>query len=169
MQAAHARNVQNILTEGGIPPLRFPKLAPYAENLKGNWFPVTTDARTPLIWQLTNPSGGLYKIPPRDLHAYIEHITQQEAARLGMLPAQHQASVWIAGGNELGRPSPRSFLDAFNERLGYTANALGVPQDEVLKRFVRGDASLLAIPALSLGAMKANESSAGGDDEVNAD
>jgi hypothetical protein len=85
--------------------------------------------------------------PPQTGYGFIERLEQAEASKLGLTPAQYQASAWIGGANQTGvRSSLVPWLDSFEARVALSAEKWGITKDEMLKRFIRGE-----LPLISLG------------------
>lgn len=91
--------------------------------------------------------GRPVDVPPQAGYGFLEQLQQAEAAKLGLTPAQYQASAWIGGANRTGvRSSLAPWLNAFEARVALTANKRGLTEEEVLRRFIRGE-----LPLYSLG------------------
>lgn len=145
-QGLHAQNARNVVEGGGWPVLQNPKPASFAQNLAGNQMPVTVDTHNARLWGMTDTKGRPVDKPAKTEYGFIEQLQQQEAAKLGMTPAQYQASAWIGGGEQTGlRSSADPFLKVFESRIEKTAEQQGLPKAEVLKRFIRGDMPLLGV------------------------
>jgi hypothetical protein len=89
--------VQNILDQGGWNVLQNPKPASFAQNLTGNQLPVTVDSHNLRLWGLTDTQGRPVDTPGRG-YGFLEQLQQDEAAKMGLSPAQYQASAWLGGG-----------------------------------------------------------------------
>ena len=98
-QRLHVQNANNVLNEGGWPVLQNPKPASFVENLAGNQMPVTIDTHNIRLL------GSELDKPAKTEYGFLERAQQEEAAKLGMTPAQYQASAWIGGGAETGLKS----------------------------------------------------------------
>jgi hypothetical protein len=137
-QALHTQNARNVLEQGGIPIFQNPKPASFSQNLQGNWMPVTIDAHNARLIGLGRDK------PFASEYGFLEAMQQREAARLGMTPAQYQASAWIGGGELTGlKSSADPFLRAVEQRVRFTADKRGLPAETVLRQFIRGEAPLL--------------------------
>jgi hypothetical protein len=136
-QTLHAQNAGNVVREGGIPVLQNPKPASFSQNLQGNWTPVTIDTHN--IRLLGSPLDK----PAKTEYGWLEQAQQREAKRMGMTPAQYQASAWIGGGEQTGLKSTADpFLRVVEDRIRLTAAHHGLTPDDVLRRFMRGEMAL---------------------------
>jgi len=136
-QTLHVQNATNVLNQGGIP-LVNQKPASFSQNLQGNWRPVTIDTHNARLIGLPRDA------PSKTEYGFLEAMQQREAERLGMTPAQYQASAWIGGGEQTGlRSAADPFLRVFEQRVRLTAEKTGVPPEQVLRRFIRGEMPLL--------------------------
>ena len=83
--------------------------------------------------------------PKANEYGYYEKFQQDQARKLGMTPAQYQASMWVGAGDETGLGSAREpFLKTFEARVKYTADRLGVDPKTVLRDVLSGKTPLLA-------------------------
>ena len=90
----------------------------------------------PVYWE-SKPNANEY--------GYYEKFQQDQARKLGMTPAQYQASMWVGAGDETGLGSAlEPFLKTFEARVKYTADRLGVDPKTVLKGVMSGKTPLLA-------------------------
>jgi hypothetical protein len=89
---------------------------------------------------------ALWAAKPRDNeYGYYEQWQQDQAKRMGISPAQYQASMWLGGGDTTGLGSAAEpFLGTFEARARYTADRLGMDPDEVLNMMLRGEIPFLA-------------------------
>jgi len=139
-QGLHAQNVKNVVEAGGWPVLQNPKPASFAQNLQGNWTPVTIDTHNARLLGLEADQ------PPKTGYGFLERAQQAEAAKLGMTPAQYQASAWIGGGEQTGLKSgAEPFVATVEDRIGRTAAKTGLSKAEVLRRFIRGQMPLIGL------------------------
>lgn len=135
----HIQNIENILRHGSVPPLQNPKPASFVQNLAGNQRPVTID---------THNMRMLFNDPNRELpnpnqYGFLERMQQQEAAKMGMTPAQYQASLWVGGAEQTGvRSGVDPALRHIERRIEKTATEQGKTKEQVLKEFIRGIAPL---------------------------
>jgi hypothetical protein len=89
---------------------------------------------------------ALWASKPRDNeYAYYEQWQQDQAKKLGISPAQYQASMWLGGGETTGLGSAAEpFLGTFEARVRYTADRLGMDPETVLDMMLKGEMPLLA-------------------------
>ncbi len=116
-----------------------PKVVSYAENLKGNYQPVTVDTHNNLIITGRNASPGGAQYP------WLESRQVDLGARRDMSPAEWQAALWVGGGDITGVRDVRNFPDAMNQRIAKTAEVLDIPEQEALVRFMHGDTQLYSV------------------------
>ena len=84
--------------------------------------------------------------PRENEYAAYEDWQRFQAAKKGMTPAEYQSSMWIGAGDLTGLQSPpEPFLRTMERRIQYTAQRLGLPPQEVMRRHVRGEIPLLSI------------------------
>ena len=143
----HVQNMENVVREG-IPPLQNPKPASFVENLVGNQQPVTIDTHNMRLI-----TSGARDQPNPNEYGFLERMQQAEAAKMGMSPAQYQASAWLGAGKQTGLASPTEpFLRTLENRIAITAEKTGRSKAEVLRDFIRGQAPLLSLGAVLAGA-----------------
>jgi hypothetical protein len=160
-QGLHAKKIGELRQQGTLSPLENPKTASFAQNLLRNENPVTIDRHNTRLWDLRSPQGRLLDAPPQVAYDFLERAQQTEAAKLGMTPAQYQASTWIGGASRTGvRSRLAPWLDTFETRVELTAQKLGLSKEEALRRFIRGE-----IPLYSLGGAAAAGTALSGDAE----
>ena len=83
--------------------------------------------------------------PNDNEYGYYEGWQQDQAKKLGMSPAQYQASMWVGGGEDTGLGSvAEPFLKTFEARIKYTADRLGVSPDVVMEKMLKGEMPLMA-------------------------
>jgi hypothetical protein len=141
----HVQNMENAV-RGDLPVLQNPKPSSFVENLAGNQQPVTIDTHN--MRMLTR---GRADQPNPNEYGFLEQLQQQEAAKMGMTPAQYQASMWIGGGKETGLGSPTDpFLRVFEDRVARTAERRGQSKAQVLRDFIRAQAPLVGVGGLTL-------------------
>lgn len=89
---------------------------------------------------------ALWASKPRDNeYGYYEGWQQGQAKKLGISPAQYQASMWLGGGDTTGLGSAAEpFAGTFEARVRYTADRLGLSPEKVLDMMLRGEIPLLA-------------------------
>src|SRR5215831_10206171 len=121
----HVQNMENVAL-GGLPVL-------------GNQRPVTIDTHNMRLI-----TRGAAEQPGAPEYGFLERMQQREAERMGLTPAQYQASAWLGAGRETGLGSPTEpFLRTLENRVAKTAEARGISKGEALMRFIRGEAPLL--------------------------
>jgi|SRR5215472_17587538 len=148
MMPIHVQNVENILKQGGIPELVNPKPASFVQNLAGNQRPVTIDTHNMRLL------GMGRDVPYANEYGFLERMQQAEAAKLGMTPAQYQASLWLGGAKQTGVKSGNEpALKHIENRIEYTAQKRGESKEKVLKDFITGRAALLEVPNLPAAAL----------------
>lgn len=159
LQGLHAKKVGEVLARGSLSPLNNQKSASFVQNLRGNQRPVTIDRHNARLLGVKGAHGRPVDAPPKEGYGFLERLQQEEAAKLGMTPAQYQASAWIGGAEQTGvRSSQSPFLDTFTARVVLTAKKLGLKPEEVLRRFLRGE-----IPLWSFGGAATAGMSPGGE------
>jgi len=83
--------------------------------------------------------------PQDNEYGYYEAWQQDQAKKMGMSPAQYQASMWVGGGEDTGLGSvAEPFLKTFEARIKYTADRLGVSPDIVMEKMLKGEMPLMA-------------------------
>jgi hypothetical protein len=83
--------------------------------------------------------------PKDNEYGYYEAWQQDQAKKMGMSPAQYQASMWLGGADETGLGStPEPFLKTFEARVRYTADRLGLSPEVILEEMLKGKTPLLA-------------------------
>jgi len=84
-------------------------------------------------------------VPKDNEYGYYEGWQQDQAKKMGMSPAQYQASMWVGGGEDTGLGSvAEPFLKTFEARIKYTADRLGVSPDIVMEKMLKGEMPLMA-------------------------
>jgi hypothetical protein len=148
MMPIHVQNVENIKA-GGLPILQNPKPPSFTQNLAGNWRPLTIDVHNMRLLQNLGPRAKA-DVPKETEYGFLEQMQQREAARLGMDPAQYQASLWLGGAEQTGVKSGRDpMLKHFENRVEHTARERGQSKEKVLMDFIHGRAPLLLKPDVS--------------------
>jgi len=95
-------------------------------------------------------------IPRKTEYGALEDYYTGLGRELGMPPSQTQASAWIGGGSLTGVASDglKPFVEVVKDRVNKTAEAYGVPPDQIWRDFIRGRISLIALgggAALTMG------------------
>lgn len=141
-----------------------PKTSSFAENLKGNWLPVTIDSHN----MRSLSKGKLDRSPSNTEYRYLEAYEKDIASALGIEPAQLQSSIWVA--DDTGVANTRNFSELFDEAVARTAAQQEIPKEEALSRFVRGEIPLYSLLAgTTLGQFLAPEEAEAGPVSAGAD
>jgi hypothetical protein len=149
-QRLHIQNARNVLDNGGFPVLQNPKPASFSQNLQGNQLPVTIDAHNARLLGMTDTMGRPVDVPEPSAYGFLERLQQEEAAKMGMTPAQYQASAWVGGGEQTGLKSTADpFLKVLEDRVRLTAGKRGVTPQQALIDFVKGNLPLLSAGGLA--------------------
>lgn len=83
--------------------------------------------------------------PNANEYGYYEQWQQDQAKKMGISPAQYQASMWLGGGEDTGLASAAEpFVGTFEARVRYTADRLGLDPEKVLEQVLAGEIPLLA-------------------------
>ena len=137
--------LEPLQAEGAIP-LDKPKTASFAENLKGNYSPLTADAHYARGIDLRKASGKPETAAPSSTqYRGAEEFGRDIAQEMGMTPAQMQANLWMGAGKQTGVANPQIFMAAFNNVLAKTAKERGIPQSQALKDFITGKLPFLSV------------------------
>jgi hypothetical protein len=149
-QRLHVQNARNVLENEGFPVLQNPKPASFSQNLQGNQMPVTVDAHNARLLGMVDSKGRPVDLPSNTEYGFVERLQQEEAAKMGMSPAQYQASAWIGGGEQTGlKSSADPFLKVLEDRVRLTAAKRGVSPQQALADFVKGNLPLLSVGGLA--------------------
>jgi hypothetical protein len=142
VQKTHMRGSGDVV-DGGLDPLANPKVARFAENLKGNWEPLTVDIHNLRALGYTDKGGKPLDAPKNEHYGFLQRLQQERAREMGIKPAQYQEAAWFGAGDvtNLGSP-PDPFLKVFEDKVASTADKVGLPKEEVLRRFIKGELSL---------------------------
>jgi hypothetical protein len=135
---------------GHFSSLTRPKTSSFAENLKGNQAPMTIDTHN------MKAVTGLNRSPSNTEYRYLEGYQAELADRLGMTPAQWQASVWM--GADTGVADPRPFLEVFDDVVARTAQRNGVSKQQALADFIGGKAPLYGLAGITAAGAMAPDS-----------
>jgi len=149
-QKLHVQNARNVLEHGGFPVLQNPKPASFSQNLQGNQMPITADAHNLRLWGLRDTKGKEVDVPANTEYGFVEKLQQDEAARMGLTPAQYQASAWVGGGEQTGlKSSADPLLKVFEDRVRLTAAKRGESPQQTLLDMIRGNLPLLSVGGLA--------------------
>jgi hypothetical protein len=84
----------------------------------------------------------------------MEKMQQRLAKKKGLSPAQYQAALWVGARQVTGMESPPvSFMELLEQRIQLTAKKRGLPETEVLRKFISGEQPLLAIAGPPVGGL----------------
>lgn len=151
-QLTQDMSLQDLQDSGSFAALNRPKTSSFAENLKGNQAPMTIDTHNFAALKgdpkdKKSPSDGQYR--------YLEQFQKDIADKLGMTPAQFQASVWMGG--ETGVADDRPFMAVFDDVVARTAERDGVTKKKALQNFIQGKGALYDLgPVMLAGGLGAN-------------
>lgn len=89
---------------------------------------------------------ALWTSKPRDNeYGYYEQWQQDQAKKMGISPAQYQASMWLGGGDTTGLGSAAEpFMGTLEARIRYTADRLGMDPEKVRDMMLKGEVPLMA-------------------------
>ena len=143
-----AHETQNALLrdlEGGgtFGALNRPKTTSFAENLAGNQRPMTIDTHNMAL------VVGPKRSPSQTEYRYLEDFQAEIADKLGLTPAQFQASLWVAG--DTGVANPRPFMEIFDQVVERTAVKDKKSKEQALKDFITGEAPLFGLGTVMSG------------------
>ena len=159
----HDNKLREIEENGGLLPMKGPKVSSFAENLKGNQQPMTIDTHN---FSAVRNEPDVKKSPSNTQYKYLEEYQAEIAESLGMTPAQFQASVWMAG--ETGVADARPFMEVFDDVLTRTAEKNKTTRSQALRDFINGKMPLFGMAGLMSGLQLARPETGGGLMEVNA-
>ena len=109
------------------------KINPYKEFQKGT-LTMKQALKMPTLW-VDAPAKTEYK--------GLEDFQRKLAKKMGMTPAEFQASVWFGAGEQTGVRSPTErFIDTVEKRVRYTAEILGMDPRVVLRQYIKGEIPL---------------------------
>jgi hypothetical protein len=152
--STHDHKLREIEENGSLLPMKGAKVSSFAENLKGNQQPMTIDTHN---WSAVRDDPEWKKSPNDNQYKYLEEFQAEIADKLGMTPAQFQASVWMAG--DTGVADARPFMSVFDDVLTNTAEKDGKSRSEALRDFINGTAPLYGLGALMTGVQLAETDS----------
>ena len=156
----HDYSLRDLQQDGSFAALNRPKTSSFAENLKGNQAPMTIDTHN--FAALKNSMEK--KSPAKTQYKYLEDFQSEIAEKIGMTPAQFQASVWMGGGT--GVADERPFMEVFDDVVASTAKRNGVTKKKALAGFIKGDSALYDLgPVMLAGGIALNSMSQGQQDQ----
>jgi hypothetical protein len=148
----HDHSLRDLQENGTFAALNRPKTSSFAENLKGNQAPMTIDTHN---FAALKGDPKDKKSPSDAQYRYLEEFQGQIAEKMGMTPAQFQASVWMGG--ETGVADDRPFMAVFDDVVASTAERDGVTKKKALKNFIQGKGALYDLgPVMLAGGLGAN-------------
>ena len=143
-QKTHDHLLKDIAETGSFDAISRPKTSSFSQNLQGNQEPMTIDTHN-MAAVMGDPK---FKKSPTDTqYKYLEEFEGQIAEKLGLTPAQFQASVWVGADDITGVADSRPWLDVFDTVLERTAKRDGVSKTQALRDFIRGDNNLWQLAA----------------------
>lgn len=93
-------------------------------------------------------------IPNPNEYGAMEKMQQRLAKKKGLSPAQYQAALWVGARQVTGMESPPvSFMELLEQRIQLTAKKRGLPETEVLRKFISGEQPLLAVTGPPVGGL----------------
>lgn len=140
----HDHKLREIEENGGLLPIKGPKVSSFAENLKGNQTPMTIDTHN-FSAVRNDPKNKVS--PTNTQYKYLEEFESEIADKMGITPAQMQASVWIAG--DTGVADARPFMAVFDDVVTNTAERNGVSKSQALRDFIGGKAPLYGLAGIT--------------------
>jgi hypothetical protein len=174
VQENHQRNAATIQTLGQLDSKKNPKVASMQQNLLGNYEPLTADVHNSRALRLTTAGGKPVDVPEPQHYRFVEDLQKARAEGLGMLPAEYQANAWVGAGDKTGLGGDAKFrsagqnpadpfLKVFEDRVGITADKMGLPKEQVLRRMIRGEIPLHTfVNPLAGGSLETNQAEATG-------
>lgn len=148
----HDASLQDLQAQGSFAALNRPKTSSFAENLKGNQAPMTIDTHN---FAALKGDPKDKKSPSNTQYKYLEEFQGEIADKMGMTPAQFQASVWMGG--ETGVADDRPFMAVFDDVVASTAERDGVTKKKALQNFIQGKSALYDLgPVMLAGGLAAN-------------
>lgn len=123
----------------------------------GEWKPEEFNPReftqvNKVKWE-TIPPTWFKEAPTKTDYKAFEDLNRRLAKDLGISPAAAQAALWLGAGKVTGLGSPPvAFMKILEGRLAETARKRGISREQALKEFIRGNAPLLQMGGLAVGA-----------------
>jgi hypothetical protein len=143
VQKNHQENARTIQDLGKLDSKQNPKIESYRNNLLGNLRPLTADIHNSRAMGLVDAQGRPLDTPSRKDYAFLERPQQERAEKMGLMPAEYQEGAWVGAGDITNlRSPPDPFLKVFEDRVALTADKMGLPKEQVLRRMVRGEIPL---------------------------
>jgi hypothetical protein len=148
-QGLHAQKVNEVVQQGGLDAIENPKLGSIAENFSGNLNPIGIDRHIVRALGATDSRGRPIDRLPRSGYDFVERLLQEQAAKMGLSPAQYQGAIRAGAGKLTGLRSFDPMLVTLQKRIAITAERDGISEAEVLKRFIGQGYPLASIGALA--------------------
>lgn len=136
--------LKDLVGGGNFSSVERPKTSGFAENLYGNWKPLTSDTHN---MSAVRGDPNIKKSPTNTEYKYIEDAQTEIADRLGITPAQLQANVWMAG--DTGVADARPFVAVFEDVLKRTAKRNKTTTTQALHDFIVNGKPLYGMSALA--------------------
>ena len=161
--SAHAPAIKRLVETGAVGnSVDQPKIASFAENLKGNYEPLTSDTHNVQIL------SGQARSPTKAEYPFLESRQKTLGERRDLQPAEWQSALWTGAGDVTGVADVRNMTAAMNQRIAKTAEKLGISEQEAFREFAKGNTKLyqmLLATALGGGAYAASDEEAALDTE----
>lgn len=132
-----------------------PKRYNFSGNFLGRTGNATIDEQ---MMSLFDPSGKL-KAPEGDSYGVLEEILRQEAEKRGVDPMNFQDVAWLGAkrGKEIAKGGVAKsqgmpMMEHINQMIHRTSQVTGVPQEEVLRGFIRGNMPMYSMGGAAIGA-----------------
>ena len=133
-------SLRELQDRGSFAAINRPKTSSFAENLKGNQTPMTIDTHN-MAAVMGDPT--FKKSPSNTQYKYLEEFQAEIADKLGMTPAQYQASVWMGAGT--GVADARPVVEVFDDVIARTALRDEKTKKQVMDDFIAGKAPLYSL------------------------
>lgn len=123
---------------------------PAEQRFKDAYAAYAKDKKKPLSfddWFVSNEKGAREKAPPGDSYGVLEAIANDVAREMGVNPMNFQDVAWRGAKGGKGHP----MIEEVNRMLHRTSRVTGLPQDKVLKGFIRGNMPMYGMGAGAVG------------------
>jgi hypothetical protein len=143
----HTGLINEVDVMGSLNPIDRPKVSSFAQNLMGNYSPMTLDThnRAALFPQDVQPNKKgemIKKSPSKGEYGFLEEYQGELGGMLGLDPAQFQSSLWTGGAADTGVVDAKNFMQILNESMRDTAKKHGISEREASEAFIRGEIPL---------------------------
>lgn len=138
-------------------PKQTPKPSWWKEAKYGEWNPEEFNPRqfiteNKIKWDKI-PATWFKEAPSKTDYKAFEDLNRRLAKDLGLSPAAAQAALWLGAGQATGLGSPPvAFMKILEGRLAETAKKRKITREQALKDFIRGNAPLLQLGGVAVGA-----------------